>query len=967
MAASPITTLLRQVRRLLGNQTDAVADNSLLERYVSGGDETAFATLLRRHGPLVWGVSRRVTEHVQDAEDVFQATFLLLARKAGAIRKRASIGSWLYGVAYRLALRTRADAARRRRREEQAAIPPAPDPSADVTWRELRTVLDEELARLPDRYQAPLLLCYFEGLTHEEAARQLGWSKRSVKDRLQRGRNRLRTRLARRGLTLSAALSGPMLAGETSAAPAALSAATVRAASLLALGQPAAASVSAEVLALVEAEVKTMFVGKFQLMTAVGLLVLVLGGAGLLASHAAREPAPDDAPPARESEATRVDRVGDPLPLGAVARMGTIRFRHGSYGLKGLAFLPDGKTLITATEQDQPFQFWDAHTGRLLRTILTGSLSIRGFALSPDGKSFTVGAFLREEPERPLQGCIKVWDVASGKEVRTLPRDTSDVDHCALAFSPDGKLLVSMGNNGALRIEEVATGVELLRHQFPRDVVGYLALSPDGSTLGVASGPNTHKLYVWKWQTGEEPREIKAPRYTGWSLCFSPDGKRLAECNYSDGSVRIWDVASGRILHQLEAPADSEHRHLSVTFSPDGKTLAAAAHGNRTGAIHLWDPGTGRLRKRIDLGARRVGWLTFSLDSRLLAVGNESEVRVWEMPSGKEMAVNDEAHQGSLGRVIATGNLVVTASDDHTIRAWDAATGKQRLKLTHDNWVRDIALSPDGTKLVSSSLDDTVCLWDVGTGRRIYRLAGHGRLGGRRAVGFSPDGKHFLSWGDDMYLRKWEVATGKALLEHALRPEGVRVPREDAEPFEREPFFDPGTGTFSRDGKTFVLNLGNRFHVFDVATGKSLRQFPSEGSYVVSLAISPHSTLLLASAWGKPIETKQPDGRVRYSSARNHPVCLWELASGKLLKQILLPEGGAGPVAFSADGKQFATATNKPFPRLQIFDVATGREVGAIEGLPGSVRSLAFLPDGKRLVSGMNDTTALVWDLPAKR
>ena len=199
MSVDRANGLLRHVRRLLGSQPDATADGTLLQRFALHADDAAFAALVHRHGPLVWSVSRRVARHEQDAEDVYQATFLLLARKAGAIRKRNAIASWLYGVAHRLALRTRCDAARRRQHEGQAAgstVTPACD---DLTWRELREMLDAELARLPEKYRAPLLLCYFEGLTQEEAAQQLGWTKRSVKDRLERGRNRLRARLARHG------------------------------------------------------------------------------------------------------------------------------------------------------------------------------------------------------------------------------------------------------------------------------------------------------------------------------------------------------------------------------------------------------------------------------------------------------------------------------------------------------------------------------------------------------------------------------------------------------------------------------------------------------------------------------------------------------------------------------------------------------------------------------------------------
>jgi len=196
--------------------------------------------------------------------------------------------------------------------------------------------------------------------------------------------------------------------------------------------------------------------------------------------------------------------------------------------------------------------------------------------------------------------------------------------------------------------------------------------------------------------------------------------------------------------------------------------------------------------------------------------------------------------------------------------------------------------------------------------KQIYKLAGHGIGGGRRAVRFTPDGKRFLSWGDDFYLRIWDVTTGKALVEHAIRPTGVKVPDEDAEERDRELFFSLGESVFSSDGKRFVLNVGKSFHVFDTATGKELRQIANEGSHVISLTISPDSKFLLASAWSKGVQTRLPDGRVRFSSAQDHPVCLWDLSSGKLLQHIVLPEGGAGPVAFSPDGRVFAVGTDRP-------------------------------------------------------
>jgi WD40 repeat protein len=668
--------------------------------------------------------------------------------------------------------------------------------------------------------------------------------------------------------------------------------------------------------------------------------------------------------------APHTDLYGDPLPPGALARLGTTRFRHGSYGLVGLSFLPDGRTLIGATNEPHEILFWETETGRLLRKLSTGTLIVRGFALSPDGKNVAVAGFYPFEESNPPKGAVLILDVASGKELRNLPRDARDADQGTLAFTPDGKLIASMGGNGILRIEEVASGVEILQQQFPRDIAANLSMSPDGSILAVASGPNTHKLYLWKWQSGEEPSELEVPRYGASLLRFSPDGKTLAACGDHEGTIRMWDVASKQLRRTLIPP---EHVSMSrgLAFSPDGKLLAVGDLGNRigrnqSGAVILWDLVAGKIVRDLPTPGEPVGAVTISPDSHWVAAGGDSGVHVWELHTGEELAPSPATHHGNVTRlVVSAQGLIATASDDHTVRLWEENTGRQRLKLTHDNWVRGVALSPDGSKVASSGLDDTVRLWDTRTGREIYQLAGHGSMGGRRVLGFTSDGKRLLSWGDDYYLRIWDIQTGKALVENAIRPSGVEIPDEDAEPGMRMKLEMMlfGEAALSPDGRFFVLIASQDIFLFDATSGKELRKFAGDGGHVISLAISPDDKSLLTSSWGKPVITKLPDGRTSSSADKNHPITLWDLSTGQRIRQILLAGGGAGPVCFSPDGKLFAMATDQPQGRIRVMEVATGKERHPIEGLGGRVRCLAFFPDGKRLVSWMSDTTGLVWDL----
>jgi len=961
MANPRIDGLLQHVRAALTERKPG-SDAELLDRFIVHGDEKAFAALMQRHAPLVLGVCRRVLRHNQDAEDVFQATFLVLARRAGAIRRRTSLASWLYGVAYRLALKAQAAAARRSLHEKQLLPSPARDTAADVTWGELRQVLDEELARLPEKFRAPLLLCYFNGQTQDEASRLLGCKTRTFKARLARARNLLRGRLEQRGLTLSTALVGPLLGTDVPVASTVLCQSTVQAAKLFAVRGVQGGAVSARVLALAEGGLRSMFVTRLFVATALlSAVAVVLGGTGVLVSREGQPTPHVIGTPVNEPNTQQpTDRWGDPLPVGAVARLGTTRFRIGG---GELGFLADNKTVISYGGHS--IQFWEAQTGKLLREVDTSPISMRASALSRDGKYLAGGGFLPQQGNLPTQGAIGIWETSSGKLLRTLQRAGEDVDLWSLVLTPDDKLLVSIASNGILRIEELATGLEILQHQFPRDIMPSLAISPDGAILALSSGPNTRKLYLWNWQGGAEPRDLKVSGRVGRALVFSPDGKSLFECDDSgDRRFRIWDVLTGRLVQRLEPPEPDHHSTRELVFSPDGKTFMTSSRSNAAGAIHVWDKATARPIHRLGGEQIPVSSLSVAPDSQLIAGISGGRLRIWDLASNKELTSTDTGHRTPPERIVVTpGGLVATASYDFTIRLWEPTTGKQRLKLAHDGYVWDIAVSPDGNKLASSSLDDTVCLWDLATGRKIYKLPGHGRFGGRRSVAFTPDSRYFLSWGDDMYLRKWEVSTGKAVLEHRLRPKGVNIPGEDAEPYERERFLDLGHGTFSPDGKSFVVNVGPQYHIFDVATGKETGNIANEGSHVISLTISPNNKMLLASAWSKPVETKLTDGRSRFSSQENQLVCLWELASGKLLKRIVLPEGGVGPVAFSPNSKLFAVATAEPNGRIALWNVARGEQVRVIDGFRASVRSLAFLPDGKRLVSGMDDTTALVWDL----
>jgi RNA polymerase sigma factor (sigma-70 family) len=302
LADVPLAGLMGQIRGLaLAASDEGRADHDLLARFAADRDEAAFAALLHRHGGMVWSLCRRLLPQRADAEDAFQATFLVLARNPRAVRRGASLGNWLYGVARRVAIRLAQKARAARLRDAQANSPAPPTPEASLWNAEAQAVLDEELGRLPEKYRAPLLLCYLEGLTQDEAARQLGWAPGVLRGRLDRGRLRLRARLLQRGLAPSAALLGVALT--TAPAPATLAVAAVKAACGRAVPSPA-------VVALTEGVLRAMLMTKVKVGTAlVAVLGLTVLFAGVLSEPSSAQAPPDGRVPSDPAaEATTTTR-----------------------------------------------------------------------------------------------------------------------------------------------------------------------------------------------------------------------------------------------------------------------------------------------------------------------------------------------------------------------------------------------------------------------------------------------------------------------------------------------------------------------------------------------------------------------------------------------------------------------------------------------------------------------------------
>jgi RNA polymerase sigma factor (sigma-70 family) len=620
MAAGQLDFLHKVRWAVLSRDGGGLTDGELLGCYLDRRDGAAFAALVRRHGQMVLGVCRRVLGNTHDAEDAFQAAFLVLVRRAASVVPREGVGNWLYGVAYRTALEARTRVNRRRSREREGSDMRDREDSRRDEWAELRALLDEELHRLPEKYRTAIVLCELEGQTVKEAARQLGLPQGTLASRLSRGRRLLTRRLS--GFvpvlgvaTLTAAL--PVVA-----APARVPVPLV--VSLLEAARPSGRA-AAGVAALSERMVRIMLLRELRVVTAL-LLAIALFAAGALTYGT------QGAAPAGEQQ------PGTARPAGT----GGAKVRQSWKGLakiawqvpNGVAFVGDGKTLASSGITE--VKLWDLDKEREVASFAKGVRNIRKgwrlrwtscLAVARGGKILATG---------DQDGTITVWDVATGNEVATFLGHQKTV-RC-LAFSPDGKTLTSGAEDNTVRLWDVAAKKERAAGE---GRVNAVAFSPDGKTLATGDNDNTVKL----WDTAEfkvlATLDGHSARVT--ALAYAHDGKTLVSGG-ADSTVRLWDLATRKERLRLQGQIG---RADAVAFTPDGKSVVSSGYekgkdGQITGLVRIWDVASGEERAILRANMGLPTALAVSPDGRRLALGgftprddpvlsNEGSLEVWEL------------------------------------------------------------------------------------------------------------------------------------------------------------------------------------------------------------------------------------------------------------------------------------------------------------------------------------------------
>jgi RNA polymerase sigma factor (sigma-70 family) len=579
MATTPMSEVLQRLRRAALRQPGAeLSDGQLLECFLSRREGAALEALVRRHAAMVWGVCRRVLTHYHDAEDAFQATFLVLVRRAASIVPRELLANWLYGVAYQTARKVRATAVRRKGRERQVTNMPDPAAAEQALWSDLQPLLDAALSRLPEKYRSVIVLCDLEGLSRKDVARQVGLPEGTVGSRLARARALLARRLARRGVAVSGGVLAAVLLPKAAfaSAPAAVVASTVKAVRLLAAGRAVAPGViSLRAAALAEGGLKTMLLTRLNS----AAVALLLGGMIALAYGVCA--AQHQAAEAGDGKATA---KGQARPEGQAAQG-----PRGQRGHPGILLLARLEALVALTPEGKDNQG--------ITLPKDSKLHIFSGRFSPDGSRVAYVVTAKGPPRPPARvgEAVEAWPykVVVCKLGAAKPAAVIDLpaQQVHVIWAPDGKRLLvtkEMGLPEAITLETIRLDPQTGRVEPFELPAGarLLDCSRDGKTLLVVQKHNKkHRLGLVAATGGKEVRELLVlnrwiDRRAGR---FSPDGTKVlyTDADPEDKAAMKKGMSSKPYLLDLatrksQALADfpTNGQALGVAWSPDGRRVA---------------------------------------------------------------------------------------------------------------------------------------------------------------------------------------------------------------------------------------------------------------------------------------------------------------------------------------------------------------------------------------------------------